>query len=100
MLTAPCLKGSFERDILAARDLHECSALCLSSLESKGFLCRSFNYDEAGLTCILYDEDPLIPSDGATSFSGGSMPHVRMLHHMKPSAGHLYRIHCVNEKGE
>lgn len=97
------LDGAYERELVSAHDFQECSNLCLNSLEDRGFLCRSFLYDDAGHTCILYDEDPLFygevqqpsaPSAHGSS-RGPSMADVKRP--LKSSPGNLYRVHCVNK---
>ncbi|UYV79535.1 hypothetical protein LAZ67_17003050 [Cordylochernes scorpioides] len=70
--------GAFERDRQAVRDFQECSRLCTRSLEERGFLCRSFLYDDKALTCALYDEDAL---------GDDRKP-------LKDSTGDLYRVLC------
>lgn len=92
------LDGAYERELVAAHDFQECSNFCLNSLEERGFLCRSFIYDEAGRTCVLYDEDPLFYGEIDQDPRQLAQPNKRPL---KPSPGNLYRILCVNsERGE
>lgn len=87
------MEGMYERDLVAARDFYECSTFCANSLQEKGFLCRSFLFDDAGFTCILYDEDPLfygeVGQDPRSMNPGNKRP-------MKSSPGNLYRITCIN----
>lgn len=85
------LDGSYERELLPARDFAECSNFCLNSLDDRGLPCRSFLFDDAGMTCILYDEDPLLHAELGQEVNKRAT---------KSSAGHLYRMHCVNERGE
>ena len=92
------LDSIYEREVTSAFDFHECSNYCLSSLETKGFMCRAFTFDDVGRTCILYDEDPIfygeIGQDSRTMNPGHRRP-------MKSSTGNLYRILCVNmDRGE
>lgn len=84
------LDGSYERELMPARDFAECSNFCLNSIDDRGFPCRSFLFDEAGMTCVLYDEDPLMYGELGQEVNKRAF---------KSSAGHLYRIHCVNERG-
>lgn len=96
--TSKELDGAFERELITARDFQECSAFCLGSLEDRGFLCRSFVFDDAGHTCILYDEDPLFYGEISQDPRYVQQQTKRPL---KPSAGNLYRVLCVNaERGE
>lgn len=85
------LDGAYEKDLISAPDFNYCSRQCLESIDNRGFLCRSFMYDDAGRTCILYDEDPLAFSDLASDPMQNQV--VRPL---KSSPGNLYRVLCVN----
>ena len=85
------LDTSYEREVTTAFDFHECSNLCMNSLEHKGFMCRSFSFDDMGRTCILYDEDPIFY--GEVGQDARTMNHRRP---MKSSTGNLYRILCVS----
>lgn len=82
------MKGVFERELTVANDLFECAMLCVSSLEEKGFFCRTFSYDQAGQTCILYDE----PSDIEVIENLESITKI--------SHGNLFTVQCLNDKGE
>uniref|UniRef100_T1KJA7 ZP domain-containing protein n=1 Tax=Tetranychus urticae TaxID=32264 RepID=T1KJA7_TETUR len=87
------LEGPFERDLLTANDLNECFNLCKRSLEDKGFLCRSFNYDDQGKTCILYDEDPTLQAELNGDIRSANQVGRRP---MKQSPGHYYRVLCID----
>ncbi|KAI1289876.1 hypothetical protein HDE_08746 [Halotydeus destructor] len=88
------LDGAYERELVAAQDFQECSNYCLNSLEERGFLCRSFIFDDAGHTCILYDEDPLFYGEIGQDPRTANQANLRRP--LKSSAGNLYRILCVN----
>ena len=93
------LEGQFERDLLTANDLNECSNLCKRALDEKGFMCRSFNYDDQGKTCILYDEDPSLQAEltGDLHLSNNQINRRPL----KQSAGNYYRVLCVDsERGK
>jgi hypothetical protein len=93
------LDAIFERGLISARDFQECSNACLESLDKHGFLCRSFMFDEAGQTCILYDEDPLSYEEITQSDSTQSIQQFKS-RPLKTSPGNLYRVLCVSdEKG-
>ena len=92
------LDGAYERELIAAHDFQECSNYCLNSLEERGFLCRSFIFDDGGRTCILYDEDPLFYGEIGQDPRQMNQLNKRPL---KSSAGNLYRVLCVNtERGD
>lgn len=82
------MKGVFERELTVANDLFECAMLCVSSMEDKGFLCRTFSYDQTGQICILYDETSDIEvvenMESITKFSHSN----------------LFTVQCLNDKGE
>lgn len=98
------LDAVYERELISARDFQECSNYCLKSLDERGFLCRSFMFDEAGHTCILYDEDPLSyeeigQTDPLLSHPSAASPQQQQQFKsrtLKPSPGNLYRVLCVN----
>ncbi|XP_074601745.1 no mechanoreceptor potential A isoform X2 [Brevipalpus obovatus] len=86
------LDGPYERELAFAPDLFHCSNMCQRSLEERGYMCRSFNYDEQSRTCILYDEDPLFFSEMIQDPT-----HPNELHKpLKQSTGNYYRILCVD----
>lgn len=86
------LDGPYERELAFAPDLFHCSNMCQRSLEERGYMCRSFNYDEQSRTCILYDEDPLFFSEMIQDPT-----HSNELHKpLKQSTGNYYRILCVD----
>lgn len=82
------MKGVLERELTVANDLFECAMLCVNSLEEKGFFCRTFSYDQAGQTCILYDE----PSDIEIIENLDSITKI--------SHGNLFTVQCLNAKGK
>jgi hypothetical protein len=90
------LDAIFERGLISARDFQECSNACLESLDKHGFLCRSFMYDEAGQTCILYDEDPLSYEEITQPDSTQSIQQFKS-RPLKTSPGNLYRVLCVSD---
>lgn len=90
--TSKELEGAYERELLSAQDFQECSNFCINSLEERGFMCRSFMFDDKGRTCILYDEDPLFYGEVAPD-AHGVQQSTRPL---KASTGNLYRVLCVN----
>ena len=92
--TSKELEGPFEREIMIAKSFKECKDICLNSLEERGFLCRSFLFDDQGQTCALYDEDPLFY--GEISQDSKNIQQVRRP--LKSSPGNLYRILCVNSE--
>lgn len=100
------LDGTYEREILSARDFTQCSTYCVKSLEERGFLCRSFMYDDGGHTCILYDEDPVSFVDQSaggyydSSSTGGSSASSsgQVSRPLKSSPGDLYRVICMNSE--
>lgn len=94
------LDGAYERELVSAHDFQECSNLCLNSLEERGFLCRSFLYDDGGHICILYDEDPMFYGEVSQGGQGSNRGHTSMADVKRPlksSPGNLYRVHCVNK---
>lgn len=92
------LEGAYERELIAAHDFQECSNYCLNSLEERGFLCRSFIFDDGGRICILYDEDPLFYGEIGQDPRQMNQPLTKRP--LKSSAGNLYRVLCVNtERG-
>lgn len=93
------LDGSYERELVATHDFQECSNYCLNSLEERGFLCRSFIFDDAGHTCILYDEDPLFHSE--IGQDPRQLPAQPVKRPLKSSSGNLYRVLCTSsERGK
>ncbi|XP_076307530.1 uncharacterized protein LOC143223432 isoform X2 [Tachypleus tridentatus] len=59
METGKELDSAYDREFVTVSDYSKCSALCINSLEKRGFFCRSFVFDEKSKTCLLYDEDPV-----------------------------------------
>ena len=93
--TGKQLDPIYEKVLMNANEYTDCSNACMESLEKHGFLCRSFMFDEAGQTCILYDEDPLsyeelAPADAAHSVRLKSRPLIS-------STGNLFRVLCVTD---
>ncbi|XP_022235712.1 uncharacterized protein LOC106476020, partial [Limulus polyphemus] len=73
------LDGAYDRDLVKVNDYNKCSTLCTNSLEGRGFLCRSFVFDDKSGTCLLYDEDPAEYKDGNDSLRGSSGNYFRVL---------------------
>ncbi|RWS29725.1 uncharacterized protein B4U80_08834, partial [Leptotrombidium deliense] len=102
--TSKELEGAYERELITAQDFQECSNYCLASLEDRGFLCRSFMFDDKGHTCVLYDEDPLfygeIENDKSAQPNSDPRTDTRTAQQptrpLKASTGNLYRVLCVN----
>ena len=93
------LDGAYERELISANDFQECSNFCLNSLEDRGFLCRSFVFDDGSRICLLYDEDPLFY--GEIGQDPRSMNQQAPRRPLKSSAGNLYRVLCVSpDRGE
>ncbi|RWS17091.1 hypothetical protein B4U79_05993 [Dinothrombium tinctorium] len=92
--TSKELEGVYERELISAQDFQECSNYCIGSLEERGFLCRSFMFDDKGRTCILYDEDPLFYGEISHGQDPRALPHSTRP--LKSSTGNLYRVLCVN----
>lgn len=95
METKKELEGPYERELMTASDLLQCSTACQRSLEERGYMCRSFNFDEHSQTCILYDEDPLFFAEMATDSVRTGEPPRKPL---KQSAGNYYRVMCVDSE--
>lgn len=89
--TGKQLEPEFEKSILPADSVNNCSTHCLESLDKYGFVCRSFMFDEESQTCTLYDEDPLeqLGIENETT------------RRLIPSKGNLYRVLCsTDDKGK
>ena len=95
--TGKQLDAIYERVLLSANDFNDCSNACLESLEKHGFLCRSFMFDEAGQTCILYDEDPLSYEESSSPDSMQSIQQFKS-RPLKTSPGNLFRVICVTDQ--
>lgn len=85
------LESDFEKSLVPANSVSNCSSQCLESLDKFGFVCRSFMFDEENQSCALYDEDPLeeMSSENETT------------RRLVPSRGNLYRVLCsTDDKGK
>ncbi|KAH9388758.1 hypothetical protein TYRP_008103 [Tyrophagus putrescentiae] len=91
--TGKQLEAEFEKSLVPANSMSNCSSHCLESLDKYGFVCRSFMFDEESQNCALYDEDPL-EEDGNGNSSGNRKSLI-------PSKGNLYRVLCsTDDKGK
>lgn len=90
--TGKQLEAEYEKSLVPANAVTNCSNHCLESLDKYGFVCRSFMFDEENQSCALYDEDPLEEDGSSSSVNRKSLI---------PSKGNLYRVLCsTDDKGK
>ena len=85
------MSPELEKLALSANTVANCSNQCLESIDKFGFICRAFMFDEAGKTCVLYEEDPL--DEMKTEAENTSK--------LQTGKGNLYRVLCsTDDKGK